>query len=179
MLVRTIEAALRSRATQVIVVLGHESAAVAAALDAAGLNAASLGAGRERLQLTHAEDHGAGLSASLRRGVALAAERRMDGVLVCLGDMPLVRPATLDLLLRQPEIDARALAWVPTMQGERGNPVLWRSTLFEALLGLSGDRGGRLLLERHAPHVREVPVGDPGVLEDFDTPQRLASYAAS
>lgn len=175
MIVRTVEAALQSQATEVIVVLGHASAAIAAALRAAGMQA---GPG-DRLHLTCAGDHGEGLSASLRHGVALAAERRIDGVLICLGDMPLVRPETLDRLLQQAAIDPQALAWVPTLQGVRGNPVLWRSSLFEALRQLSGDRGGRMLLDHRAMTVREVPVCDPGVLEDFDTAERLARFAAS
>jgi molybdenum cofactor cytidylyltransferase len=174
MIARTVQAVLQSQATEVTVVLGHEAAAIASALDAAGLRN-----GRDRLRLARADDHGEGLSASLRHGIACAAERRMDGALVCLGDMPLVRPATLDRLLEQPGSDPGALAWVPVMGSMWGNPVLWRSSLFGMLLALSGDRGGRMLLDRHAPHVRTVPVCDPGIFEDFDTAERLASFAAS
>ncbi len=91
--------------------------------------------------------------------------------------MPLVQTATLDLLIAALDDDSHALACVPTLHGRRGNPVLWRSALFDALLTLSGDRGGRPLLARHATAVREVAVQDPGVLEDFDTPERLAQFA--
>ncbi len=175
MIVRTVASALRSQAAEVIVVLGHGAAPLATALAAANLHPDP----RLRLRLVHADDHDEGLSASLRRGITVAAHGRADGALVCLGDMPLVRAATLDRLLARFDRDAGAVAWVPTVDGRRGNPVLWHSGLFAALLALSGDRGGRLLLAQHAYQVREVPVDDPGVLEDFDTPDRLAAYAAS
>ena len=175
MVTRTVEAALRSRAAAVIVVLGHQSAELAEAMRDDGLHTDATGQ-QGRLHLVHAPDHAAGLSASLRCGIAAAREREAQAALVCLGDMPLVRTATLDRLIAVLDGDAHALACVPTLHGRRGNPVLWRSTLFDALLRLSGDQGGRPLLARHATAVREVAVQDPGVLEDFDIPERLAQF---
>ncbi len=172
MIARTVMSVLQSRVAAVIVVLGHDATAVATALDGAGLHPDG-----ERLHRVRADDHDEGLSASLRCGIAVAAGQGADAALVCLADMPLVRAATLDRLLAELDRDTQAVAAVPTAGGRRGNPVLWRSSLFGALLGLSGDRGGRLLLERRASSVREVPVDDAGVLEDFDTPDRLAEYA--
>ena len=172
MIVRTVNSVLRSRVGTVIIMLGHDAAAVAAALDAAGLHADG-----GRLAVTRIDDHDEGLSASLRHGVSCAVEQGSDSLLVCLGDMPLVRPQTCDRLLDGMAADAHTVACVPVLDGQRGNPVLWSRSMFGALLQLSGDRGGRLLLERHAAAVREVAVDDPGVLEDFDTPDRLMSYA--
>ncbi len=176
MVTRSVEAALRSRAASVLVVLGHQAAEVAEAMRDDGLHPDAEGQ-QGRLRLIRAPDHAAGLSASLRCGIALAREGGAPAALVCLGDMPLVRTATLDRLIAALGDDVRALAWVPTLRGRRGNPVLWRSTLFDPLLTLSGDRGGRPLLARHDAGVREVPVDDPGVLEDFDTPDRLRHFA--
>ncbi len=177
MITRSVETALASRAASVVVVLGHRSDEVAGAMRDDGLHA-DAARHRDRLRLVRARDHAAGLSASLRCGVASAREAAAQAALVCLGDMPLVRTATLDRLIAALDDDARALACLPTLHGRRGNPVLWRSTLFDALQALSGDRGGRPLLSRHAAAVREVAVEDPGVLEDFDTPERLAGFAA-
>lgn len=171
MIVRTVTSVLRSRADDVIVVLGHDAAAVSAALDAAGLESHG-----GRLKRVCADDHAEGLAASLRRGMSRAVSCHADSVLVCLGDMPLVLPATLDRLIAEAATDTQTLAWIPTSNGKRGNPVLWRRPLFEALLALSGDRGGRLLLQRHQARVAELAVDDPGILEDFDTPDRLSRY---
>ena len=171
MIARTVAAACRSRAERVIVVLGHERAAIAAALDAAGLTHG------QRLCLSDSRDHAAGLSASLRCGISQAATEQMDAALVCLGDMPLVQPSTLNRLIERMRMDDGADACVPTMDGRRGNPVLWRDRRFGALLALDGDTGARALLDAGGRAVFEVAVRDPGVLRDFDTPAHLADYA--
>ena len=181
MILHTLAVALDSRASEVALVLGHDRAAIAACVRGAGrddasLDDASLGNDRGRLHLLEAPDHAEGIAGSLRCGVAWADRQGCDGVLVCLGDMPLVRSATLDRLLACLQADDTALACVPTSDGIAGNPVLWRRTLFGSLLALSGDRGGKKLLARHGSEVRRVAVEDRGILEDFDTPERLAAW---
>ncbi len=173
MIVRSVTAACRSQAARVIVVLGHDHLAVAAALDQAGLTREA------RLRLTETRDYTAGLSASLRQAVSCAAAEGAEGVMVCLGDMPLVRSSTLDHLMARMCGDASAQACVPMMDRQRGNPVLWRRTQFDALLALDGDKGARALLDGHGRRVLEVAVDDPGVLADFDTPEQIARYATS
>ena len=173
MIARSVGAALGSNAEHVLVVLGHDEVAVAGALARAGLEP------HPRLALLHAQAHLEGLAASLRCGIAAADAREAEAVLVCLGDMPMVRSATLDTLILRSHEHATAVACVPTLQTRRGNPVLWRRGMFASLLALPGDRGGRALLDRHAGQVLDVPVDDPGILLDFDTQARLADYAAS
>ena len=172
MIVRSVRSILASRVTEVIVVLGHRKHEIASALQDEGLGADS------RIHLTEAIDFHDGLAASLRCGLRTAMQREAEGALVCLGDMPLVRTQTLDRLIDQLACDDTAQACVPTTCGRPGNPVLWRSSRFDALLALSGDQGGRRLLGQDGAQVREVPVNDPGIFEDFDTPARLAHYAA-
>lgn len=171
MIVRSVQTALASRATEVIVVLGHGKGEVARALEAAL-------SGRSRMHLAEAADYREGLAASLRCGLRRAIERQAEAVLVCLGDMPLVRAQTLDRLAERLARDSTAQICVPTTCNRPGNPVLWRNSRFEALLALSGDQGGRSLLAQDRAQVCEVPVDDPGIFEDFDTPARLAEYAA-
>ena len=170
MIARSVATARRSQAERVIVVLGCDRHAVAAALEAAGLGA------QDGLVLTYSQDHADGLSASLRCGIVHADGA--DAALVCLGDMPRVRSRTLDALIARMRADDSLHACVPTLAGARGNPVLWRNTMFAGLCALAGDRGGRTLLDQTALRVLNVDVDDPGVGQDFDTPERLADYAA-
>jgi molybdenum cofactor cytidylyltransferase len=147
----------------VIAVTGHQAEAVTDALDGA-------------VSIAHAPNFTAGLSASLRAGLA-ALPADVAGVLVCLGDMPLVSPATLRRLVAAFDpTEGRAII-IPTHGGQRGNPVLWPRALFAELAALTGDTGGRQLLTRHAELVAEVAVDDDGVLQDFDTPESLARLA--
>ena len=62
---------------------------------------------------------------------------------------------------------------VPTWRGRRGHPVGFGKAYFDALRGLSGDRGARALLEVHADAVVAVPVEDAGILQDVDTREDL------
>jgi molybdenum cofactor cytidylyltransferase len=98
----------------------------------------------------------------------------IDGVLVCLGDMPRVAAQTLDRLIAAfAPAEGRAIC-LPTHHGKRGNPVLLGRQLFPALATLEGDRGARRLIESHNELVAEVAVEDAGVLLDVDTPAALA-----
>jgi molybdenum cofactor cytidylyltransferase len=89
--------------------------------------------------------------------------------LVALGDMPHVAPATLAALADA--LAAGADIAAPVMDGRRGNPVGFGRVHLAALLALEGDQGARRLLQT-CP-VTEVPVEDPGIFRDIDTPADL------
>ncbi len=161
MVARVVDQALGSAARPVLVVLGHQAAAVEHAL-----------AGRA-VRLVHAGDHGSGLSASLRAGLA-ALPGDVDAALVCLGDMPLVTARTLDRLIGAYDPDEGRTIVLPTCRGERGNPVLWGRRWFADMAAITGDAGARSLLAGRAGHAAEVEVGEDAVLRDFDTPDTLA-----
>ncbi len=159
-------ACLASRAARVCVVVGHQADRVERAIHLACPDAA--------LAFVHAGDHAAGLSASLRAGIG-AVPDWADGVLVCLGDMPLVRAATMDRIIAAWAPSLGRTIIVPTWQGRRGNPVLWDRCHFARMAALSGDAGARRLLDAYAGEVAEVAVDDPGVLVDFDTPAAMGT----
>lgn len=108
-----------------------------------------------------------GMGYSIAAGVA--ARAHASGWLVLPGDMPMVRPATLQAV-------ARALANHPVAyaqhRGRRGHPVGFAAELYSELVVLSGDEGARRLLARYP--ASPVEVDDPGVLVDVDTEADLA-----
>jgi molybdenum cofactor cytidylyltransferase len=160
MIARVVDNVLASAARPVIVVTGHERERVEEAL-----------AGRPVL-FAHAEDYAEGLSASLRAGLS-ALPPESEGVMICLGDMPLVSPAVLGRLIAafDPE-EGRAIA-MPTYRGKQGNPMLWAREFVPEMMGISGDVGARHLVGQHADRVAEVEVGEDSVLRDFDTREAL------
>jgi len=157
---RTVRAVLGSRARPVIVVTGHEADAVTRAL--AGLE----------VRFVHNPDFADGMSTSLRVGIAAAGT--VDGALICLGDMPRLRPAHLDAVIDAFRAGDPAEIVVPTFDRKRGNPVLWPRCYFAEIAALSGDVGARALIDRHADHVRLVAIEDSAILVDVDTPAALA-----
>jgi molybdenum cofactor cytidylyltransferase len=154
------EEALASRARPVIVVTGHQREQVEAALK--GLD----------VRRVHNPDYADGLSTSLRAGLA-AVPDEVDGAIVCLGDMPQVRAALIDRLIGAFDPARGALVVVPTIDGQRGNPVVWSRRFFPELMALEGDVGARNVIGRYAEAVAEVPLNDAAALVDVDTPEAL------
>jgi molybdenum cofactor cytidylyltransferase len=112
-----------------------------------------------------------GMGDSIAAGVAAA--RDAGGWLVLPGDMPFVRPATLQ---RVADALARCAVAYARHDGRRGHPVAFRSELGPELLALTGDQGARAVVARHdgVP----VDVDEPGVLVDIDTLADLAAAQA-
>ncbi len=118
-----------------------------------------------------------GMSSSLRAGVA-ALDPSSRAFFVVLGDAPFVRPSTFAALgSARARTGARIV--LPTYRGVRGNPVLIDRTLEAEVDRISGDRGCRALHQRHPEETVEVPVDDPGVVVDLDTPDDLARVEAA
>ncbi len=167
LLARAVDAVLESAVAQlVLVVLGHRSAAVRTAL------------GVREVRTVYAEGAADGLAASLRAGLQ-DLPGGLDAVLVALGDMPLVRPGTIRALadtFSQSRLESPII--VPKHDGRLGNPVLWHATHVASLKALTGDRGGRAVLENSPGQVVVVPTDDPGVLIDVDVVADLARAAS-
>jgi molybdenum cofactor cytidylyltransferase len=154
------EQALASKATSVIVVTGHQAEQVEQAL--LGLT----------ISVVHNPDFAEGLAGSVKTGIA-AVPAEADGVVVCLGDMPLIDAQLIDRLIEAFAPDRGALIALPVSDGRRGNPVLWSRRFFGELMTLDGDIGARHLIARHAEAVAEVLVEGHAAFLDIDTPQAL------
>jgi molybdenum cofactor cytidylyltransferase len=161
MVARTAQRLLSSHARPIIAVLGNQAGEVDAAL------------GRLPVERVMNPDFAEGLSTSLIRGLA-ALPADVDGVIVCLGDMPLIAGRDLDRLIAAfNPLEGRAIV-VPTRHGRRGNPVLWSRQFFAEMMALSGDAGARRLIDEHADLVAEIEMDTDGIFIDIDTPQALA-----
>ncbi|SDV01385.1 nucleotidyltransferase family protein [Pseudomonas mucidolens] len=99
---------------------------------------------------------------------AVTASGSSDGWLVLLGDMPFVLPSSVERVIEG--LQAHGIC-VPVQGGSHGHPVGFGRAFGPGLMALSGDRGAKALFA--GATVREVQVGDPGVLWDVDVPQRL------
>ncbi len=154
------EQALASRASEVIVVTGHQAELVEQALE--GL----------KVKFVRNPDFAGGLASSVKAGIT-AVPHTADGALICLGDMPLIDAKLMDRLIETFDPDRGNLIAIPVADGRRGNPVLWSRRFFGELLTLDGDVGARHLIAKHAEAVAEVPVDGEGAFLDIDTPQAL------
>ncbi len=161
MVARTVDHLREAGISPILVVTGHREAEIRAALAGRGL------------RFIHAARHNEGLAESLKAGLA-ALPDDSAGVLVCLGDMPLVDATTLRRIVAAFDPDEGRAIVVPTHQGQFGNPVLWDRSFIPEMMQLTGDQGARILLRRHAEDVAELALATDAVLRDFDTPESLA-----
>ncbi|MFH1502044.1 MAG: nucleotidyltransferase family protein [Candidatus Eisenbacteria bacterium] len=143
---------------EVIVVLGHQADDVGAAL---------AGVADERIELVGNRRYREGMGTSLAHGVS-SCSWGSGAFVIVLADAPFFRTEDVDAL-----IDAHAAGnriVVPARAGRRGHPAIIDGSFRDELEALSGDAGGRHLLERHADSVFELELEDEGFLVDVDTP---------
>ena len=170
---RTVDALDASRSlASITVVLGDRADAVREAI------------GGHQTMTVVAPDHRSGLSASLRaglatfRGEAAPGLGAPEGILIALGDMPLIEPATIravvDRFTSLRRAGHAAPVVRPTCEGQPGHPVLWHRSHADALAALTGDRGGNELLRALGPSVTLLTVHDAGIGFVNDTDAALA-----
>jgi len=161
MVARTAQRLLASHARPIVAVIGNQADAVDAVL------------GKLPVERVLNPDFAEGLATSLVRGVsALPAD--IDGVIVCLGDMPLIAGRDIDRLIAAfNPLEGRSIV-VPTRRGQRGNPILWSRQFFPEMLALKGDQGARKLIGEHADLVVEIEMDNDAIFIDIDTPEALA-----
>jgi molybdenum cofactor cytidylyltransferase len=116
-------------------------------------------------------DYEEGLASSIRAGVAAIAAD-VDAAVFLLGDMPLIAPRHLGLLLAAFAPAKGRSICIPTYGTKRGK-VLWSAQYFPRLLKLRGDQGARALFREFADQIFEVEMLDDAVLVDIDTQAAL------
>lgn len=110
-----------------------------------------------------------GMGHSLSRGVAASADA--DGWLVALVDMPYIERTSYHAVLGALQ-DGATLAR-PVYKEKVGHPVGFGADHLPDLLALTGDQGGKTILDAHRDDLRRCPVEDPGILKDIDQPSQL------
>ena len=171
-LAHVIDATLQSKARPIIIVLGHQAAQVGKQIAAFATNPA----------IIHVTNHEylQGMSTSLRAGLTYVQyvqyeqihtnppSDTIDSVIVLLGDQPLITARIIDSLINTYRA-TQANIVVPIYNGKRGNPVLFAANLFSELLQVSGDEGGRTVVEHHRQEVATVELGDAvDVMANYD-----------
>ncbi|WP_304525019.1 nucleotidyltransferase family protein [Halomonas sp. I5-271120] len=137
-------------------------------------NALGLAPDTPIIRAPHASE---GLGASIGDAfAALARDAELADAQVAailLGDMPALRPATLDALQREA---GRELILRPIQAGRPGHPVLFGRAFWPELAALGDsaggeegrDEGARSVIRAHRHHYVELLVDDPGIHLDID-----------
>lgn len=149
---------------RIVVVMGHDAEAVAAALEPRSFTRA-------------ASDPDADMLVSVRAGLSRAADAfpGARAYWLHLADHPFVRSETLEAVLAEFESRAGRVAVLPTHGGRGGHPALIPAGLVADILSWRGEGGLRAFWLRHPERIARVEVNDPGVIHDLDTPQQYGA----
>ncbi|MEQ6247887.1 nucleotidyltransferase family protein [Sulfitobacter sp. HNIBRBA3233] len=122
-------------------------------------------------QLVEVADASAGMSASLRAGIAALGVAR--AVMVALADMPEITTQDMQRLLAAAgRADGKTRIWRGCMaDGTPGHPIVFTQSLWPDLMHADGDFGGREVVARHRAQTSLVPLPDAHAVTDLDTPE--------
>ena len=125
---------------------------------------------KEGCEVVVCENAAQGMGASL--ACAVRAAGKVDGYLVALADMPFIRSSTIAAV--RDTLAGGAPLVAPYFRARRGHPVALAARFRADLERLAADEGARAVIVAHEAELVKIPVGDPGVLRDIDTPSDLA-----
>ena len=128
---------------------------------------------KENCRVVVCENAAEGMGASLACAVREAAGA--EGFVVALADMPFIRSSTIAAV--RDALVAGAPLVAPYFRARRGHPVGISGKYRSELEALRGDEGAKKVVAANEASLVKIPVGDPGVLRDIDTPQDLVPRA--
>jgi len=141
-----------------VVVIRSEDTALASLLAAEGLETVVCPAAAQ------------GMGHSLSSGIAATVDAA--GWLVALADMPYIQPASYRAVIGALQ-DGASMAR-PLFDGKMGHPVGFAAQHLSALQALTGDQGGKAIVDAHPAALVACPVDDPGVLKDVDQSSQIS-----
>jgi molybdenum cofactor cytidylyltransferase len=144
----------------VVVVAGKNEAALAPTIYSEGAS------------LVCNEDPDRGQFSSLQTGLCDVLDRGRDAAVVTLVDRPPVNPATLNILHHAFTISGHEVwAVVPEFGGTHGHPYLVAKEMIEVFLRAPATSTAREVEHEYQEHIHYVPVSDPLVAVNINTPE--------
>jgi molybdenum cofactor cytidylyltransferase len=143
-----------------LVVVGHERAAITSSLTSFGFS----------VRVVENPDYALGQLTSLQAGLRAADRPGVRGVLVTLVDLPLVSSHTVRAVLDAYRQHPTAAMVRPVSGDRHGHPVVFDRQLFDELRSGDPSLGAKPIVHAHLGAIVNVPVTDEGAFIDIDTP---------
>lgn len=159
------EIALASNLRNVHLVLGHEIDRIKAALTSLITD--------PRLMIAENKDFKEGQSTSIKAGLSSLNEG-IDAAMFILCDQPYISPELINELIALYR-NEKPLICLPIADKVRGNPVIFSKVLFPELMQISGDTGGRSLIQKYSDRIAKLELDSPAVFKDIDTIEDLTN----
>jgi molybdenum cofactor cytidylyltransferase len=121
-------------------------------------------------------DPSRGQFSSLQVGLHEVLNHGRDAAMITLVDRPPVKAETILFLIEEFEQRAKSTwAIVPEYQGKHGHPILAGREMIEAFLRAPATANARGIEHAHQDRIAYVPVDDPFVASNVDTPEQYAA----
>jgi molybdenum cofactor cytidylyltransferase len=122
-----------------------------------------------------------GQFSSLRIGLRAVLDRGRDTACITLVDRPPAAPSTLATLRAtlEPSDPHEVWAAVPEYEGRHGHPVIFAREMLEAMLLAPATSTARDVEHANQSRVMYVPVADPRIAININTPEEYASLCSS
>ncbi|MDA4118335.1 MAG: nucleotidyltransferase family protein [Thaumarchaeota archaeon] len=155
---RVVDSIPEAKVREIVVVVGHDAAAVRRALGR-----------REKVKVTFNAGYSRGMSTSINAGMRALA-KDADGVMLMLGDQPFVTRSLVERLLKRYRSGKKIVA--VSQGGVVAPPVIFPRAFFQELRDLEGDHGAKTIIQRHADSLSVVNTTSRAVT-DIDTREDL------
>jgi molybdenum cofactor cytidylyltransferase len=160
--------ALSEHTDMVIVVAGKNESTLAPVVYASGAF------------LVRNPDPTRGQFSSLQVGLQEVLSHGRDAAMVTLVDRPPAQAGTVQKLRKAFDDAATRSKWavVPEYAGKHGHPIVLRREMIEKFLRAPATATAREIEHQHQERIEYVPVDDPFVTLNVDTPQDYANLAS-
>ena len=156
-----LDAALNSKLSRIVLVLGYAHQKVLKALDEKLQHS--------KLYIEINPQYNKGQSHSLRVGLSKVKDD-FAAVMFLLGDQPMLNSATINILLEKFWAAEKDVC-VPFYRGKRKTPAIFGRRFYAQLMDIKGDRGARQLIDENPDRVLTVEMDNPLCFFDIDTQQ--------
>lgn len=121
---------------------------------------------RNDIQIIENMDYKSGIASSLKAGIRAAGEN-YDYFGFCNGDKPFIKVKTIESMLKY-LLDNQPKILVPIYQEVSGHPTFFLKEFIKDFSLISGDTGGREVIEKYPNAVTYLPINDEGIILDMD-----------
>lgn len=161
-----VRVARQARVSQIVVVTGNRAQEVGSKV--AAEFAPELRDGAD-IRIVENTDWASGRASSVRAGIQ-ALNENAAGAIFINADQPFLTPRVIDTILER-FAETRAPIVAPSYRGVTGSPVLFAREMFDALIALQGEQGGRDILQKHTDVMSRVEIEDGRAAMDLNTPE--------
>jgi molybdenum cofactor cytidylyltransferase len=131
--------------------------------------------------IAKAPNSNGGMAVSIQCG--LTAARGLPGeplgIMILPADMPDFNLAALNTVLDAFASDPARIVRATSETGQPGHPIIFPQFLWNDLAQITGDTGGKAVLENHPNHIRHITLPGDMAITDLDTPEEWELWRAA